>query len=255
MLRSIDINCRTLSNTENLFAIKSVYGDRNLINSSFILPAHRRRYAMVVWPAVWQSVSLSQVGVLSRWMNRSSWFLMAKRLFLVSSIYPTLYFKENWYGVSKIMVSITSLRSSDQNCRVWKNFAMVHRCRNCCQLSPAYPCQAFKEHFYNVTAFVMLIGSGNHCSLHGDYLSRMMALHGLDVISTTTLETFVKVYRLCCAIMSVGEPFINLTASNMAVDEGQTQMLYVNVHSYPQQPTLTWFKDGQPFAMRSNGGR
>jgi len=51
----------------------------------------------------------------------------------------------------------------------------------------------------------------------------------------------------------LGEPFINVTAENMTVNEGQTQLtVSVNVHSYPQQPKLTWYKDGRPFTIRSN---
>jgi len=46
-----------------------------------------------------------------------------------------------------------------------------------------------------------------------------------------------------------------MTASNVTVNEGETRLLSVSVHSYPNQPKLTWFKDGQPFTTRSNGRR
>ena len=54
----------------------------------------------------------------------------------------------------------------------------------------------------------------------------------------------------------LGKPFVNMTAENMTVNEGQTQLnLSVNVHSYPNEPNLTWYKDGHPLTIGSNGGR
>jgi len=53
----------------------------------------------------------------------------------------------------------------------------------------------------------------------------------------------------------LGKPFINMTATNVTVNEGDTQRMTVDVHSYPKQPKLTWFKDGRPFTTRSNGKR
>jgi len=53
----------------------------------------------------------------------------------------------------------------------------------------------------------------------------------------------------------LGKAFINMTANNMTVNDGETPLLYVNVHSYTKEPKLTWFKDGKPLTSRSNGKR
>jgi len=46
-----------------------------------------------------------------------------------------------------------------------------------------------------------------------------------------------------------------MTANSLTVDEGETRLLSIVVHSYPEQPKLTWFKDGQPFTTASDDGR
>lgn len=66
------------------------------------------------------------------------------------------------------------------------------------------------------------------------------------------LRTKHKISWLFVCFM-LGEPFINMTAENMTVNEGQTRLnVSVNVHSYPKEPKLTWYKDGRPFTVRSN---
>jgi len=61
--------------------------------------------------------------------------------------------------------------------------------------------------------------------------------------------------NVVCVVFVLGEPFINMTAHNVTVNEGATALLSVNVHSYPTEPELTWFKDGQLFTTRSHGQR
>jgi len=58
-----------------------------------------------------------------------------------------------------------------------------------------------------------------------------------------------------CDVFVLGKPFINLTVQSMTVNEGEAALLTVNVHSYPREPKLTWFKDGLPFTTRSRGKR
>ena len=52
-----------------------------------------------------------------------------------------------------------------------------------------------------------------------------------------------------------GKPFINMSADNLTVNEGDTALLSVSVRSYPKEPKLTWLKDGQLFTRRSDGKR
>jgi len=46
-----------------------------------------------------------------------------------------------------------------------------------------------------------------------------------------------------------------MSANNVTVGEGETALLSVHVRSYPKEPRLTWFKDGQLFTRRPGGKR
>ena len=87
--------------------------------SGAFLPARRYGSAGTSYGPVSVSVCLSQVGVLSKWMDRSSWFVACVLL----STYPTLCYKEIQVCTKiRVLPSATLSQTPDSG-----NFASAYR--------------------------------------------------------------------------------------------------------------------------------